>query len=218
MLRASIIALGLLFVSSVFAQTTITFDDLYDELGAGTLDTYDDIAPYYQSLGITISCDEPVFLGGGLSNGDPGNFDIEGTNGPAFLTMFQANIGGSITLSFDQTSDVSLDTIIPDNLNNESYVYTIRGYREGNLVFNHGRAFVDPQGDPDGMVVPYEFERVDSLVFELRENSWRIFAIDNIVFSPSGELRTCRADFNNDGETDFFDLSEFLQELNAGCP
>jgi hypothetical protein len=207
-----------LIANGAIAQTTITFDDLYTDLGPGIVDTYDDVAPFYRSEGITISADEPVYLGGGLSNGDPGNFDIEGTNGPAFLTLFRSDLGGSITLSFDQTSDVSLDTIINDNAEGSSSVYTIHGYRDGSPVFSFGRIFVDPQGDPDGRVVSYEFERVDTLVFELDDSSWRILAFDNITFTPSGEPGTCRADFNNDGETDFFDLSQFLQELNAGCP
>lgn len=218
MIRRLTLALLASITPGAIAQTTITFDDLYTNLGPGIVDTYDDVAPFYQDRGITISGDEPMYLGGGLSNGDPGNFNIEGTNGPAFLTLFQGVPGGAITLSFDQTSDVSLDTIIPDNSSNESYIYVVRGYRDGNPVFAHHRSFVDPQGDPDGLVVSYEFERVDSLVFELRETSYRILAIDNITFTPSGEPRECRADFNSDGETDFFDLSQFLQELSAGCP
>ena len=218
MIRMISLALCCSFVTSAFAQTTINFDDLYALLGHGVVDTYDDVAPHYQSLGITISSDEPLVLGGGNTNGDPGGFGIDGTNGPSFLAMFYTTPGGTITFSFDQRSDVSLDTILGDNIGGESTLYTVRGYRDGNPVFAHGRIFVNPEGSEDGEVHSYSFKDIDTLVFELRDTSWRVLAFDNIVFNPSGQPRECRADFNDDGETDFFDLSQFLQELSAGCP
>ncbi|MHC4744489.1 MAG: hypothetical protein ACYS8Z_21450, partial [Planctomycetota bacterium] len=80
--------------------------------------TFDEIAPAngnfgflteeYAALGIHFVTTDDGSIMGGLSNGDPGNWDLEGTNGPAFLGFNGSSY--SLTANFDVAMGlVSLD-------------------------------------------------------------------------------------------------------------
>ncbi len=71
------------------------FEDALSDLGhAG------DPANYYQALGLTFNGSYTGVISG-VSNGDPGNFNLEGTNGPASLAATSiTTLGENIELNF----------------------------------------------------------------------------------------------------------------------
>ncbi len=105
--------------------------------------TFDEIAPAnanccyltneYASLGVTFVTTDDGSIWGGLSAGNPGNWALEGTNGPAFLGFNGASFSAHMlfdspvtTFSLDMAPSVGWFT--PDDL------FTLEGYRSGVLV------------------------------------------------------------------------------------
>src|ERR1019366_2643077 len=92
----------LIFSGHAASAGVLTFDDAYAALGQGG-----NPATYYSSEGVTIS---GTYFGlvGGVGNGDPGNWSLEGTNGYAFLGCNEGD-SCSPTFTFTSPQDVSLD-------------------------------------------------------------------------------------------------------------
>jgi len=92
--------------NSVFAAV-IAFDDAYASFGQEG-----NPATFYQPVGITLS---GTYWGlvGGVANGDPGGWNLNGTAGPAFLGINQGSSGSpTINLSTPATS-LQLDVGVP---------------------------------------------------------------------------------------------------------
>lgn len=130
-MTAALVAFG----ASVASADVIAFDGAYPSLGDGG-----DPATYYSAQGITIGGDN-AGVWGGNSNGNPGGWSLEGTNGPAFLGC---NDGDSCSPTFNfatPVDDVSLDIGLA---NNWSATFTVSGYLGTTLVdsdtltINHG--------------------------------------------------------------------------------
>ena len=113
------------FGASVASADVIAFDDAYPSVGDGG-----DVSTYYSAEGVTITGDN-AGVWGGISNGNPGGWGLEGTNGPAFLGC---NDGDSCSPTFDfaaPVDDVSLDIGLA---NNWSATFTVSGYLNSTLV------------------------------------------------------------------------------------
>lgn len=105
----------------------ITFDEFPADNVNGAMP-----AARYASLGVTFVASDDGTTWGGLSNGDPGNWDIDGTNGPIFagfngssygLTML---FGGDVT-GFSLQASRSLGSAPGNGL-------TLEGWNDGALV------------------------------------------------------------------------------------
>lgn len=107
--------------SSTSYATVAAFDDAWTDLGQG-------ISPnnYYPNL--TISIPGGYGLVGGVGNGDPGNWELNGTNGPALLGLWT----GVSTYQFTnfQTS-ISMDVGTDYGRDRN---YTLRAYLGANPV------------------------------------------------------------------------------------
>jgi hypothetical protein len=92
---------GVLLLASAdrVAASIIAFDDLYAAGGTGA-----SAATFYlASYGVTVSGTNFGAVGG-IGNGDPGNWHLNGTNGPAFLGC---NSDNSCSPTFTWTSPIS---------------------------------------------------------------------------------------------------------------
>ena len=101
---------GVLLLASAdrVAASIIAFDDLYAAGGSGASAATFYLAPY----GVTVSGTNYGAVGG-IGNGDPGNWHLNGTNGPAFLGC---NSGNSCSPTFtwaSPISSVSVDVGLP---------------------------------------------------------------------------------------------------------
>jgi hypothetical protein len=108
------------------AATVINFDEYPADNDNGGLPSN-----RYASLGVTIQSTDDGSTWGGISNGDPGNWDLEGTNGAIF-----AGFNGSIYLmSLLFATDISAFSLDASRSNGSSDgTVTLNGYLDGLLV------------------------------------------------------------------------------------
>jgi len=123
----NIVVLILVLVSPTLMAGVITFDDAYSDLGA-----WNKASTYYTSTqGVTLSGNYNGLVGG-VGNGDPGNWNLDGTNGSAFLGC---NFGTSCSPSFQfnsMISSFSVDIGLPDF--NWAGVFTVSAFLNNILV------------------------------------------------------------------------------------
>ena len=123
---------GAIFAIALFAfsghtasASVLTFDDAWNVVGDGG-----DVTTYYNALGVTIVGDN-AGVWGGNSNGNPGGWSLQGTNGAAFLGC---NDGDSCSPMFgfaNPVDNVSLDIGLA---NNWSATFTVAGFLNNTLV------------------------------------------------------------------------------------
>lgn len=90
-------------VGATANASVITFDEIPPANG-----NFGFLTEEYAALGIHFVTTDDGSIMGGISNGDPGNWNLEGTNGPAFLGFNGQSY--SLTANFDAAmSIVSLD-------------------------------------------------------------------------------------------------------------
>ena len=147
----------------------IDFEDIYADL----CDVSNPATYYQSSLGVTFG---GTYWGviGGVSNGDPGNWDMEGTNGPASLA--DGDDGGLLTtFAFDSpVNNVSFDvgTSFGDT-NDYTIVATLGGSQVGQDVFS---LTDDDNGEGTWRTV----------IFNQTLDAISIAAVSSVVYSGSG--------------------------------
>ncbi len=154
-----------------------------------TIITFDEIAPAngnfgflteeYASLGIHFITTDDGSIWGGMSAGDPGNWDLEGINGPAFLGFNGSNYG--LTAWFDtEMNYISLD------------VSRSTGSSAGNsftLECYDGAQLVDTQTVQLGLInswtnVAFSGDTFDRVEWFGSGTGFHPYGIDNLNFVP----------------------------------
>ncbi len=191
------------------------FDEMIPVFGPGILDfSTPGIGDFYADMGMTISSTESLYLGNGVSQGDSGNFDIEGTQGPAFLSLFSPAAGGTVTFTFDGPVNFLIDLIVTQQGGTEDVICTVTTLNDGVIVDTEILTLPNPAGDPDGQAIFRQWNNADTFHFQLAPNSNRILAFDYIEWQ---HLSCGIADLNNDGSLNFLDVSAYLAEYGQGC-
>lgn len=168
---------GLAMSFGVQAAVTITFDEF-----PATNDN-NPITTEYAGLGVTFGSDN-AGTWGGLSAGDPGNWDLEGTNGPAFLGN---NDGGHITSIFFSSliNNVSFDA--SRSLGSSSgQTLTVSAYNGATLVSSQ----IITLGDINTWTsVSFATSGFDSLILDGSDTGFSPYGIDNLVAAvPEPEI------------------------------
>lgn len=106
--------------------TIITFDEFPADNG-GTL-----FPTRYSYLGVTFISPDDGGTQGGVSNGDPGNWDLDGTNGP----IFSGFNGSSYSMTMLFSGDVSGFSLDASRANGSSpdTTLTLTGWENGSLI------------------------------------------------------------------------------------
>lgn len=191
------------------------FDEMIPFFGPGPLDfSTPGIGDFYADMGMTISSNETLWLGDGVSQGDFGNFDIEGTNGPAFLSLWSSEPGGTVTFTFDGPVNFLVDLIHTSIAGTDDVICTVTTLRDGSIVDHEIITIPHVDGDPDGISFFRQWSNADTFHFQLAPNSKRVFAFDFIEWQ---HLSCGIADLNNDGSLNFLDVSAYLAEYGQGC-
>ncbi len=191
------------------------FDEMIPIFGPGSLDfSTPGIGDFYADMGMTISSTEPLWLGDGVSQTDFGNFDIEGTNGPAFLSLWDPAVGGTVTFTFDGPVDFFIDLIVTQQGGSDDVICTVTTLNDGLVVDTEILTLANPAGDPDGQAIFRQWNNADTFHFQLAPNSNRVLAFDFVEWR---KLSCGLADINDDGRLNFLDVSAYLAEFAMGC-
>lgn len=178
-LAATLITFGSL--AGIANAATITFDDAWTSLGQSASP-----GSFYSSQGVAIS---GTFFGlvGGVGNGDPGNWDLEGTVGSAFLGINQGTSGNpTFTFSVPQTG--SIDIGVPRWTSN----FLVSGSLGGSSVFSSSISISD-DNNGQGTWSTFSFsDPIDTIQVQLTSGSAIAYGIDNVsvtaVPEPSSAL------------------------------
>lgn len=167
--RAVFGALAALSVPAAASADVIFFDDAYAVLGDGG-----DPNDFYTS---------PTFVGpyfglvGGIGNGDPGNWDLEGTNGSAFWG-FNVDVVGGLLFPSDMV-DFSFD-ISRSAGSSDGQTFSIEFYDDGGLV---GSDFIILGDINDWSTIVFDGVAFDEVRFAGSNQGFSPYGIDNIQFS-----------------------------------
>lgn len=173
-LRFFITAIAVVGVAlSQASAETITFDEFAYDNGNGTIP-----AGRYSALGVTFNGTDDGSTWGGVSNGDPGNWDLEGTNGAGFSgfngeSYVMTLLFASDITSFSLDASRSLGSQAGDSITLEAYLNNV-------LVASTSAIF----GDINAWVT---LSLVGGLWDEIRwigaGNDFHPFGVDNINFT-----------------------------------
>jgi len=158
---------------------TIAFDDAYPTLGEGG----DPASFYLTDLGVTFSGNY-YGLAGGTGNGDPGNWNMHGTNGSAFFAVNNVATG-SPTINFDQeVIDFSVDVGIGQFGSQSTIELTATGFLDGAEV-DEQSVFILTDGHVDGNWSTLTFSTtVDSVRIRKTGGGQIAYGIDNYQYLP----------------------------------
>jgi hypothetical protein len=135
----------------------------------------------YASLGITFVTTDDGSTFGGISGGDPGNWDLEGTNGPAFLGFNGASYS-LITLLDPGADNFTLD-VSRSNGSSAGNTFTLEGYLSGGLVETSTVVL--------GPINSWSTLQLTSTVDEVRwygsGTDFHPFGVDNVNWDPVQE-------------------------------
>ncbi len=167
---------GLMFTIGVpvaNANVTINFEEISPaNANSGFL------SEEYASLGIHFQTTDDGSIWAGMANGDPGNWDIDGTNGPAFLGFNGASY--SLIATFDiPVYDFALD--VSRSLGSSAgNVFTLDGYMYGSPVESYTVTL--------GPINSWSTIQLTQIVDEVRWNGagegYHPYGVDNLNFSP----------------------------------
>jgi len=156
----------------------------FDEIPAVSGNSHH-VSEEYSHLSVHFITTDDGAVRGGLSNGDPGSWSLEGTNGPQFLGFNGRSMG--LTVTFDQLmSAISLD-VARSNGSSAGGSFTMEAYL--------GDQFVDSQtvvfGDTNEWVtVNLDVTNVDRLTWQGQHTEWNPYGADNFSFAPVPEPGT----------------------------
>ena len=174
-LRATTFVAMLLCGWSLTANAVvITFEEIPPGNGNG-----DFLSEEYATLGIHFITTNDGSIWGGLSAGDPGNWDLEGTNGPAFLG-FNGSSYESI-VNFDvEMSHISLDVSrsagsAPGN------TFTLEAYSGATLV---DAVTVELGPINSWTSVSVSGDAIDRTVLYGIGSGFHPFGVDNLIVVP----------------------------------
>jgi len=170
----TIVAAILIFCASANAYV-INFDEIAPANG-----NFGFLTEEYAALGIHFVTTDDGSIFGGMSNGDPGNWDLEGTNGPAFLGFNGASY--SAIANFDVAMGfVSLD--VSRSLGSaDGNTFTLDAYSGINLV---GSQTVTLGPINTWSTVSITGAGFDSIQMSGAGGGFHPFGVDNLIFTPA---------------------------------
>lgn len=166
-------AFALLSIVGVAGGAVITFDEFPADNVNGPMP-----ADRYAYLGVTFLGTDDGSTWGGISNGDPGNWDLEGTNGPIFSGYNGSSYSMTVTTGYirDFRLDVSrsLGSIALDT-------FTLNGYYGGTLV----ESITVPLHDINVWTTVALTQNVDEVSWSGAGRQFHPYGIDNLNWNST---------------------------------
>jgi hypothetical protein len=170
---------GLATGALILSLSTISTAAIIDFEGFAT---NTEITNQYQGLGVTFANIGSAGTWGGISNGDPGNWDLEGTNGASFYGI-QAD--AIISLSFDSIiDDFSLDTSRSLGSQNTN-TFTLTAYLGGSSI---AQQTITQAAINDWTTVSFTGFSFDEVQLTSANGSRPVYGIDNVTFNESAPV------------------------------
>ena len=160
--------------------------DFEDAFAANTTpsNNYDPATFYQATDGVTFS---GTYSGvwGGVGNGDPGNWDLEGTNGSAFLGTNQST-SGSPTINFaDSVTDLSFDVGVAFGWNID---FLVTGFLNGSTIETQTFSITDDNNGEGTWSTVNLANEVDSVTVQMTGGTASAFGIDNYSGTASASV------------------------------
>jgi hypothetical protein len=168
-------ALASVSIATAATAEEITFDEI---LPANSNCCY--LTTEYVDLGVTFVTTDDGSIWAGLSNGNPGSWYLEGTNGPAFLGFNGVSLTAS--LLFDTpVSQFRLDMAPTIGWYDPADLFIVDGYRNGVLVES---VSTPPLDFAEWMTVELTKEVDEVQVSSIGPTYPNAYGIDNIQWLP----------------------------------
>lgn len=168
------IAAAVMLASSAAANAAvITFEEFPHEIG----NPAPSIQNAYSALGITWVLTDDGIIRGGNSNGNPGAWGLEGTNGPQFLSFNGSSYGGEML--FDGIAlNVGFDVSRSDG-SSAGDTFSIDAFLNGILVEEIDIVFSDINTWSTISLT----QAVDQVVFLSNGSTFHPYGMDNLSFN-----------------------------------
>jgi hypothetical protein len=172
MKKIGLLLLGFLLAISAGVAGATTID--FEGFAQGT-----EITDQYQSIGVNFTNVGSAAVRDGISNGDTGNWDLEGTNGAYFYGM---QSGSTISISFDNIiSDFAIDT--SRSLGSDaSDTFTLTAFLGASNV---GSQTITQQAINDWTTVSFFGFSFDEVQLTSGGIARPVYGIDNIIFDAA---------------------------------
>ncbi len=173
---------GLSLSTAAGAATTITFDEY------AAVNTNAPITSLYAAQGVIFGSDNSGTWGG-IGNGDPGNWDLLGTNGSAFLGNNGSSNNSSYvtTISFTTAVGSVAFDISRSNGSSAGQTLTAAAYLGGSLVSSQ---LVTLGAINQWSTVSFAGGSYDKLVLTGSKNGFSPYGIDNLQIAAVPEPET----------------------------
>ena len=166
-MKKFIYVIAFLFAGSVNAAV-INFEDV-----TGV------VTDQYQGLGVNFTNFGSASVFGGISNGDPGSWSLEGTNGPSFYGI---QAGATIGILFDSIiSDFALDTS-RSNGSQDTNTFTLTALLDSSVVSSQT---IIQGAINDWTTVSFSGFAFDQVQLTSGDGTRPVYGIDNISFNVS---------------------------------
>ena len=164
-------------IGTVATATTITFDEFPPTNNNGAL-----TVPY-AGLGVTFGSDNSGTWGG-VSAGDPGNWNLEGTNGPAFLGNNGLNNGSTYvtTVLFSSSGGLVSFDVSRSNGSSGGQTLTASVYNGALLL---GTTTITLGDVNTWSSLSFAVAGIDKLVLDGSDEGFSPYGIDNLTFGDA---------------------------------
>lgn len=174
------LCVSLLILSGFAGADTINFDEF------PATNNNVPLTVLYAGMGVTFGTDNSGTWGGN-SNGDPGNWDLEGTNGPQFLGNNGLNNGSTyVTSIFFATSvaNVSVD-VSRSNGSSPGQTLTASAFDGATLL---GSTTVTLGPINTWTTISLMFEGIDSVILDGSQTGFSPYGVDDLNFNVSAAV------------------------------
>jgi hypothetical protein len=166
------LAILLLLSGQIASGTTITFDEFAADNVNGPIP-----AGRYAYLGVTFTGTDDGSTWGGISNGDPGSWNLEGTNGPIFSGYNGSSYAMTLT-SGGLFAGASLDVSRSDG-SSSSDTFTLEGYVNSILT----ETVTVPLNTINVWTTVSLATNIDEVRWQGAGTDFHPYGIDNLIFT-----------------------------------
>jgi hypothetical protein len=175
------LALACLFTITVAGAVSNAATITFDEFAATNNNVA--IQNEYSGLGVTFGIDNSGTWGG-MTNGDPGNWGLNGTNGPAFLGNNGRNNAHTYITTIFFTTPVSSVTFDVSRSNGSTAGQTLKWFAYAGATLL-GSATVTLGSINEWTQISLNFAGIDEVVLEGSSVAFSPYGIDNLQFGTA---------------------------------